>query len=168
MVACRLDRRLAACLDPSDIVQDTLADAARQMDKYLGSQTLPFFGRPAPAGRRTHPRCAPATVVPQCRTVIRESAMPEFSDASAVGLVRQLVGHDTSPSNALLRDQCREQVKAARATLPATDREVLAMRYVEQLNTAEMAEALGIGERAVKSRYVRAVMKLRGLMGAKA
>ena len=38
MVACRLDRRLAARLDPSDIVQNTLADAARLMDGYLGSE----------------------------------------------------------------------------------------------------------------------------------
>ena len=44
MVASRLDRRLAPRLDPSDIVQETLADAAGRMDDYLRNPTLPFFG----------------------------------------------------------------------------------------------------------------------------
>jgi RNA polymerase sigma-70 factor (ECF subfamily) len=32
MVAIRLDRRIAARVDPSDIVQEALADAARRLD----------------------------------------------------------------------------------------------------------------------------------------
>ncbi|MHC5543202.1 ECF-type sigma factor, partial [Singulisphaera rosea] len=35
MVAARLDRRLASRIDPSDVVQETLVDAARRMDDYL-------------------------------------------------------------------------------------------------------------------------------------
>ena len=35
MVASRLDRRLTSRIDPSDVVQETLADAARRMDEYL-------------------------------------------------------------------------------------------------------------------------------------
>ena len=54
--------------------------------------------------------------------------------------------------------------KEALATLSPQDREVLAMRYVERLSTAEMAEALGISEGAVKSRHLRAVIRMRGLL----
>jgi RNA polymerase sigma-70 factor (ECF subfamily) len=164
MVASRLDRRLAARLDPSDIVQETLADAARQMDKYLGSQTLPFFGwLRLLAGE--HIRDAHRQhLFAQRRTVFRESPAPEFSDESAIGLVRKLAAHDTSPSNVLLRDECCEQVKKALAALSSTDREVLAMRYVEHLRMAEIAEALGISESGVKARHLRAVIRLRGLL----
>ena len=43
MVAVRLDRRLSARVDPSDVVQDTLADAARKLDGYLRDRPLPFY-----------------------------------------------------------------------------------------------------------------------------
>ena len=35
MVACHLDRRLAARVDPSDVVQEALVDADRKLDDYL-------------------------------------------------------------------------------------------------------------------------------------
>jgi RNA polymerase sigma-70 factor, ECF subfamily len=43
MVAARLDRRLASRLDPSDVVQETLAHAARELDKFLRGRSLPFI-----------------------------------------------------------------------------------------------------------------------------
>src|SRR5436309_2120553 len=43
MVAIRLDRRLAARVDPSDLVQESLADAARGLDAYLKERPLPFY-----------------------------------------------------------------------------------------------------------------------------
>ena len=164
MVASRLDRRLAARLDPSDIVQETLADAAQQLDKYLGNPSLPFFGwLRLLAGE--HIRDAHREhLFAQRRSVYRESRTPEFTDESAVGLARHLVAGDTSPSNRLLRKEQSEQVKEALAKLSSNDREVLAMRYVEHLNMAEMAEALGITEGSVKVRHLRAVMRMRSLL----
>ena len=92
MVASRLDRRLAARLDPSDIVQETLADAAGRMDDYLRNQTLPFFGwLRLIAGehiRDAHRR----HLFAQRRSITRESRMPEFTDESAVDLARHLIG----------------------------------------------------------------------------
>src|SRR5271155_3510762 len=44
MVAARLDRRLAPRIDASDVVQETLADAAQRLDEYLSDPPLPFFG----------------------------------------------------------------------------------------------------------------------------
>ena len=35
MIAVRLDRRLAARVDPSDVLQEAFLDAARQVDNYL-------------------------------------------------------------------------------------------------------------------------------------
>src|SRR3954468_20220302 len=43
MITVRLDRRLAARGDPSDIVQEALADAARGLDDYLRDRPLPFY-----------------------------------------------------------------------------------------------------------------------------
>src|SRR5688572_26649066 len=43
VVAVRLDRRIAARVDPSDVVQESLADAARGLDDYLRDRPLPYF-----------------------------------------------------------------------------------------------------------------------------
>src|SRR5437763_1411592 len=43
MIALRLDRRLAARVDPSDVVQEALADAGRKLDGYLRDRPLPFY-----------------------------------------------------------------------------------------------------------------------------
>ena len=155
MVAARLDRRLAPRVDPSDIVQETLADAAKRMDDYLRERPLPFFGwlrylakeRVIDAHRRH--------IVSQRRSIGREIPTPELSDASTGVLAGKLIAHDTSPSNRMMRQERGNQVRAALASLPSRDREVLVMRHLEQLSTAEIAEALGISVGAVESRVVR-------------
>src|SRR6185312_14360459 len=43
VIAVRLDRRLLARLDPSDVVQDALVAAASGLDAYLRDRPLPFF-----------------------------------------------------------------------------------------------------------------------------
>src|SRR5262245_60416359 len=43
VVCVRLDRRLAARVDSSDVVQETLAEAARRMPDFLQTRPLPFF-----------------------------------------------------------------------------------------------------------------------------
>ena len=43
MVAVRLDRRLAARVDPSDIVQEALLDAHRDLSDYLHRRPLPLY-----------------------------------------------------------------------------------------------------------------------------
>src|SRR5436309_3273627 len=43
MVAVRLDTRLAARIDPSDVVQEALADAAQRPDDDLRERPLPLY-----------------------------------------------------------------------------------------------------------------------------
>ena len=72
--------------------------------------------------------------------------MPEPCEESAVEIVRRMLATDTSPSNRLVRRERGEQVMAALASLSPRDREVLAMRHLEELSPAEIAEALGVAE----------------------
>jgi DNA-directed RNA polymerase specialized sigma24 family protein len=44
------------------------------------------------------------------------------------------------------------------------DREVLALRYLEQLSAREVGVILGINEAAAKKRALRALQRLRGLL----
>src|SRR4051812_49879349 len=43
MVALRLDRRLAPRVDPSDVVQEALADAGQDLSDYLHDRPMPFY-----------------------------------------------------------------------------------------------------------------------------
>ena len=43
MIALRLDGRLTARVDASDVVQETLADAARKLEVYARDRPLPFY-----------------------------------------------------------------------------------------------------------------------------
>src|SRR5262249_11311536 len=43
MVALRLDRRLAPRVDPADVVQESLLEAAARFDEYIRARPLPFY-----------------------------------------------------------------------------------------------------------------------------
>ncbi|WP_165234822.1 sigma-70 family RNA polymerase sigma factor [Aquisphaera insulae] len=164
MVSARLDTRVAPRVDASDVVQETLADAADRMDDYLRERPLPFFGwLRSLAGERViqaHRR----HLYTQQRSVARESRLPDLSDVSTLAFCRQLVAADTSPSNRMSRQEEVERVREALAALSPRDREVLIMRHFEQLGTAEIAEALGLAESGVKSRLLRALARIRSVM----
>jgi RNA polymerase sigma-70 factor (ECF subfamily) len=105
-------------------------------------------------------------VLARKRSVLREEpgilALPEDS---AVLLAQRLAGTGTSPSHGLVRKELRERVRAALAQLSAADREVLVLRYLEQLSTADIAAVLEVGEGAVKMRHRRALDRLSRLLG---
>jgi RNA polymerase sigma-70 factor (ECF subfamily) len=162
MVAVRVDRRLAARVDPSDIVQDALTDASQGLDKYLRERPLPFY----PWLRRfawerlveLHRRHVRA----QKRSVTREEPVDFLlSERSTSALADHLLAQGTSPSNRLVRDELLGQVRAALEALTTKDREVLVLRHLEQLSTSEIATILGLTPGAVMTRHTRALIKLR-------
>jgi RNA polymerase sigma-70 factor (ECF subfamily) len=64
----------------------------------------------------------------------------------------------------LERNELGEIVRAAIDKLPATHREVLLLRDIEELSTDEAAEALGVTPNAIKIRLHRARQALRTLL----
>ena len=70
------------------------------------------------------------------------------------------------PSEALERQEVRQKLAQALASLDRKYREVFVLRDMEQLNIQETAEALGISMAAVKTRLLRARLMLRDLLAA--
>jgi RNA polymerase sigma-70 factor (ECF subfamily) len=68
------------------------------------------------------------------------------------------------PSDRLLRDEMRAQIRTAIDRLPETYRTVLMLRDIEELETPEVADMLGISGNAVKIRLHRARQALRTLL----
>jgi RNA polymerase sigma-70 factor (ECF subfamily) len=166
MIALRMDGRLAARLDPSDVVQETLAEAIQHLSDYLRHRPLPFYpwvrqlalDRLAELHRRH--------IQARKRSVTREEApVPAFPDESVLELAALLLARGSSPSTRLHRQEQRERVRAALAQLAESDREVLVLRHLEQLPTRDIAAVLGITEGAVYTRHLRALERLRNLLG---
>jgi RNA polymerase sigma-70 factor (ECF subfamily) len=165
MVAVRIDRRLAARLDPSDVVQEALAEAARRLGEYLAQPRIAFF---AWLRRLTWERLLQARErhFAQKRNVQREIAIDwDLPDESVYQLAEEALASHTSPSQRLRKEELRERVRAAFDQLPAREREVMILRYLEQLGNREIAEVLGTTEGSVKSAHFRAVEKLQQLLG---
>jgi RNA polymerase sigma-70 factor, ECF subfamily len=161
LIAVRLDRRVARRVDASDIVQEALADASERMDDYLRARPLPFLDWLRRLARDRVVDAHRRHLGSLRRSVARERATSEMTDASVAELGRRLLAPDTSPSNRLDRRERFERIAAALAKLQDRDREVLVMWYLEQRNTHEIANTLGITERGVRSRHLRALLRLR-------
>ena len=165
MVAFRFDPRLAARVDPSDVVQETLAEAAANLDRYLRERPLPFYPWLRQLAQRRLIDLHRRHVQARRRSVTREVRPPGLPDHSALALADRLFARTSSPSAGPRRQERRDRVRAALAALPEPDREVLVLRILEALPTRETAAVLGISEVAVRSRQVRALDRLKGLLG---
>jgi RNA polymerase sigma-70 factor (ECF subfamily) len=166
MIAVRMDRRLAARLDPSDVVQETMAEAIQQLSDYFQNRPLPFYPwlRQLACDRlaELHRRHIQA----RKRSITREERWaPDLPDESALELAGRLLARGSSPSARLRRQEICGRVQTALAQLAEHDREVLVLRHLEQLSTREIAAVLGITEGAVYTRHLRALERLRILLG---
>src|SRR5205807_8652346 len=87
MVAARLDRRLAARLDPSDVVQEALAEADRKLDDSLRERPLPFYPWLRAIAWERLAKLHRRHLHSQRRSVGREeAALPALPDESALEL----------------------------------------------------------------------------------
>jgi RNA polymerase sigma-70 factor (ECF subfamily) len=165
MIALRLDGRLRARIDPSDVLQEALVEAAGKLSDYARRRPLPYYPwlRRLAWERlvhmyRRHVRAAR-------RSVTREEQSLPLPDASAVQLADRLTARGSSPSAALRHGELRDRLLAALARLGERDREVLVLRYLERLSTDELAAVLGLTAAGVKTRQLRALQRLRDLLG---
>ena len=167
MVALRMDRRLAARFDPSDVVQEALADAAGKLSDYLRLRPLPFYPWLRQLTWERLLQLHRRHLWTGKRSVTREEAgVLNLPADSAVELAGRLAAAESSPSYHLLREELRERVRQALSRLAPRDQEVLVLRHLEQLSTREVAAVLGVTEAAVKSRHIRALERLHHLLGA--
>jgi RNA polymerase sigma-70 factor (ECF subfamily) len=165
MVAMRMDRRLSTRVDPSDVVQESLAVAAKRLGDYFRNPDFPFYVWLRELAwqrlidlQRTHLRAKRRSVSREERGVL------SLPDESVAALAGSLVDAQGDPHEALVREELRARVRAALGRLPDRDREVLVLRHLEQLATKETAAALGIREGAVKVRLLRSLKRMRELL----
>lgn len=163
MVAVRMDDRLAARIDPSDVVQETLMVASQRLGEYLGKRPIAFYPWLRQIAWNSLVDLHRRHVLAGRRAVDREQHLG-ISDASAALLADHLQDSGTAPLGKLLRKELRARVRAVLRQLSAADQELLLLRHLEQLTMAECAEVMGISENAAAQRQLRALKRLRRLL----
>jgi RNA polymerase sigma-70 factor (ECF subfamily) len=163
MVEMRLDQRLQARIDASDVIQDAYLDVMTRLDAYLRDPKVPLFlwlrlvvGERLMKLHRHH-------LGTQMRDAglevsLYRGALPA---ASSAALAAQLLGRHSSPTQAAVRAERLLRLQEALNSLDPMDREVLSLRHFEELNRAETALVLGIAESAAAKRYLRALKRLK-------
>lgn len=167
MVELRMDRALERRVDASDIVQDALVDANRRLADYLAAPAMPFhlwlrqmaLDRLIDAHRR-HRGAAR-------RSLDREQplAAPAGIDHSSQDLAAQIRDPELTPVAAATWRELQRRFQAAIEHLDEADRNIVLMRHFEQLSNQEVAQALNLSDAAASMRYLRAMRRLRAMLG---
>lgn len=166
IVHFRLDDRLRGRIDPDDVLQEAYLAAVQRLKHYKeGSYTVPFLWLRAIL-KQTLIDLHRRHVGAQRRAADRDVALDAspYAQASATSMAITLIGKLTSPSQAAVRAEMVATVEQAMATMDTIDQEVLALRHFEELSNTEVAEVLGIEQKAASIRYVRAVRRLKEIL----
>jgi len=158
VIDLRLDDRLRARVDPSDIVQETQMEAFRRLPDYFEREPMPFhlwlrctaYDR-LQAARRRHLGAGK-------RSALRECLLPE---GSSIHLAEQFMAKGSTPSHHLSRRELVREVRQVMEELSEADREILIMRNLESLTNQEVAQVLAIEPATASQRYGRALLRLR-------
>lgn len=165
MIALRLDPAIAARVDASDIVQDVLVKAHKRLKDYLQNPTMPFhlwlrhLAKDLIIDAHRHERAALRRSVDREQSI--NATKPEQSSLEWAG---RLIDQEMTPASAAIRQEMERKVQSAIGQLDEADREIILMRYVEQLPNQDVAETLGLSEAAASMRCLRAIRRLQGLL----
>ena len=150
-------RLLRGADDAEDAVQEAFLSAFRSLDGFAGEARLGTWLHRITVNaalmklrsRRRKPEASLEDLQPRFLEDGQHEMMPRrWKDADRVLASRELRG----------------QVREAIEKLPDTYRNVLLLRDIEELDTAETAEALGVSQNAVKTRLHRARVALREVL----
>ena len=168
LIEMRMDQKIQRRVDVSDVLQDVLVEANRRLQDYLGNPVMPFHlwirqiarDRIIDAHRR-HRGSAK-------RSVDREQALQigATDDRSSMMLMNEVCDPELTPAAKATQNEMAKAVEQAISKLGDQDAEIVIMRHYEKLGNQEVAHVLGLSEPAASMRYLRAVRRLRELLGA--
>ncbi len=166
MVSTRLDRRLQAKINASDVMQDAFLEYASSLPTYLANPQAPILlwlrvivGRKLNAIHRAHLNTGKrngAQEVPLFRN--------SWPSANSQWMAMSLAGNEPTPSGIVAQHEQAEQIRSALDQLDPIDREILCLRHFEHLTHVEAAVVLGLNKATASKRYLRALARLRSAL----
>jgi RNA polymerase sigma-70 factor (ECF subfamily) len=161
IVELRLDPRLRARVDPSDVVQEAQVDVFRRLAEYLRRRPMPFRLWLRKTANERVLKVQRRHLDAGRRAIGREVSLPAHS---SIVLGQQLLASGSTPGQHLDRSEVARRVRQAVARLPEADRQVLVMRNFEGLSNAEIGYLLDVDAATVSKRHGRALLRLRKLL----
>jgi RNA polymerase sigma-70 factor (ECF subfamily) len=166
LVHFRLDPRLRGRVDADDLLQEAYLNAAQRVRHFLEKPSMSFFVWLRMIVDQTLVDAHRRHLAAHIRDAGREVHLGARarSHGTSTSMAFRIAGNLTSPSEAAIREETYRQLEEALESMDPTDREVLALRHFEELTNGEVAEVLGIQEKAASIRYVRALRRLKGIL----
>lgn len=163
----RMPEKLRGRIDPDDVLQEAYIAAQKRHEHLRGDDETSLFVWLRLIVLQTLTDAHRAHLGSQKRDADREMAIraAPYSQATTFSLAASLLGRFTSPTLAARKSEMSEQLRAALEGMDPIDREILALRHFEELSNSEVAAELGIQQKAASIRYVRALRRLKDLLG---
>lgn len=156
----QIGHKLRAKLDPSDVVQQTLLDAHRQLDQFRGStpaQMAVWLRRMLACNLADALR----TYARGKRDVARERSLQDAVDESSARIESWLQAVQSSPSQKAVHAEELTRLAQALAELPEAQREAVMLHYWQGQTLAQVAAQLDRTTPAVAGLLQRALKILR-------
>ncbi|WP_145456943.1 RNA polymerase sigma factor [Gimesia panareensis] len=150
-------------VEAADILQEVSLNAVSSFAEFDFEKKTPFSWLCHLAERRIIDNHRKFFQV-QKRAAGREVRQPAGGDGEGQGFMDILVASLTSPSQAFSRGAKEMKLLTALETLPEESREAIRLKYVEGLNSSEIAEQLGKSDVAVRVLVSRAMAKLQEIL----
>lgn len=163
IIRFRLDRRLVARLDPEDVLQQVFLDASARIRHYVDNHSGSFFVWLRLVTDQTMANIYRMHLDTQMRDARRDVSINagKTYETPNGAIAMQLVSKASTPSKVFSFRESVERLEDAISKLKPMDREAIELRHYELLDNKEVAELLGINEKAASIRYVRAIRRLK-------
>jgi RNA polymerase sigma-70 factor (ECF subfamily) len=166
LVAFRLEPMAATRVDPDDVLQEAWLACSQRLPSFFTTEGMTFFVWMRLIVLQTIIDVHRRHLGAKKRDAFREVSLEgDRSRDTSQAIARQLLGGLTSPSEALMQAETARKLEAAIEGMEPIDREILALRHFEELTNSEVAEVLGIQVKAASIRYIRALKRLKDLLG---
>jgi RNA polymerase sigma-70 factor (ECF subfamily) len=139
--------------DAEDVLQETFLKAYEHLDEFQGhSKFYTWLVRIA---------VNQSLMKLRKRRSDKSVSLDETFDTGEENLTREIAVWEDNPEQAYSREEIAEILSRAVESLPPIFRTVFALRDIEELSTEETAAVLNLSVPAVKSRLLRARLRLR-------
>lgn len=156
-VDCRINQRLNARIDASDVIQEVYVRACNGLQNYLSSPVVP----PLIWLRKLSKQILSEIHRKQFRQI--RSPHQEQLDFDE-RFVCHMIDSTESVRTRVGRKEIAAKIRLLLTQLNEVDREVLEMRHMEGYSIREIANMLDLKQEAVKKRYYRALERFREIL----
>jgi RNA polymerase sigma-70 factor (ECF subfamily) len=158
---------LSRRVSPEDVVQETMVAVSRDNSPFMSNPDLPLYFKLRTALLQTIAQIERRNLAAEKRDAYREvepQAQDDDDPSQGFGL-DHFPDTATSPLSRITRQDRHAILRQGLMRLEDSDRAILELRHEEGLGNGECAALLGISEKAASLRYVRALKRLKDVLG---